>query len=65
MTKQTESIISLFDTLYRVPESRKKIVLRAVVEYLDVITQMRSAGANTAEIEAAGDPILKKYRAMI
>lgn len=62
MTKQTNSIINLFDTLDRVPESRKEDALTAAVEYLDTIKQMRSAGANTAEIEAAGDRIRAKYQ---
>ena len=62
MKKQTNSLTNLFDALDRVPEERKEVALTAAVEYLNTIKQMRSAGANTAEIEAAGDLIRAKYQ---
>lgn len=61
MSKQAKAFTNLFNALDNVPADRKEKVIAAAAEYMQEIRTLQAAGATSAEIEAAGDAIYKKY----
>lgn len=61
MSKQAKAFTNLFNALDNVPADRKEKVIAAAAEYMQKIRTLQAAGATSAEIEAAGDTIYKKY----